>query len=380
MRLVLDAGDGTNQMLDMLLAKKRAGDRKSWLEEKGDLAEVVAWNQAVHDAMLAELREARRTGAEAEAILDGHPLGTPIAFDIEREPERLESLVAEHDLAVSLLPWVYHPMVAKACLAHGKHMVTTSYVKDEMKALDGAAKKAGVVLLNELGVDPGPRGATRDPDPGPAAAALPETFSLHLADWDRTISFRTSAEPLLNLEVFDALACGELALGVLRLDALGPASEPGRRAHVVQLLDDVLHRRLVVSDAERGVASCTDPRCSAAAGEGEQARDRAAGGHRAFGDRAGDRIVLAPHRRMAFETRAQRTIDLRLHRRERLCPAARGERAVARRRRRLRAARHGLRRLRQDQPPQCRFRYRKPTPRASCALWSPRSRRPSAAM
>ena len=37
-RLVLDSGDGTNQMLDMLLAKKRAGDRKSWLEEKGDLA------------------------------------------------------------------------------------------------------------------------------------------------------------------------------------------------------------------------------------------------------------------------------------------------------------------------------------------------------
>ena len=41
-RLVLDAGDGTNQMLDMLLAKKRAGDRKAWLEEKGDLAEIVA--------------------------------------------------------------------------------------------------------------------------------------------------------------------------------------------------------------------------------------------------------------------------------------------------------------------------------------------------
>tara|TARA_R110001592_G_scaffold363393_1_gene687168 strand:+ start:8422 stop:10311 length:1890 start_codon:yes stop_codon:yes gene_type:complete len=41
-RLALDAGDGTNQMLDMLLAKKRASDRKAWLEEKGDLAEVVA--------------------------------------------------------------------------------------------------------------------------------------------------------------------------------------------------------------------------------------------------------------------------------------------------------------------------------------------------
>jgi topoisomerase-4 subunit B len=40
-RLVLDAGDGTNNMLDMLLAKKRAPDRKAWLEEKGDLAQIA---------------------------------------------------------------------------------------------------------------------------------------------------------------------------------------------------------------------------------------------------------------------------------------------------------------------------------------------------
>ncbi len=40
-RLVQDAGDGTHNMLDMLLAKKRSGDRKTWLESKGDLAEVV---------------------------------------------------------------------------------------------------------------------------------------------------------------------------------------------------------------------------------------------------------------------------------------------------------------------------------------------------
>jgi topoisomerase-4 subunit B len=40
-QLRLDSGDGTNEMLDMLLAKKRAGDRKSWLETKGDLAEVL---------------------------------------------------------------------------------------------------------------------------------------------------------------------------------------------------------------------------------------------------------------------------------------------------------------------------------------------------
>lgn len=39
-QLKVDAGDDTHQVLDMLLAKKRASDRKSWLEEKGNLAEV----------------------------------------------------------------------------------------------------------------------------------------------------------------------------------------------------------------------------------------------------------------------------------------------------------------------------------------------------
>ena len=39
-QLTIAAGDGTHALMDMLLAKKRAADRKSWLEEKGDLAEV----------------------------------------------------------------------------------------------------------------------------------------------------------------------------------------------------------------------------------------------------------------------------------------------------------------------------------------------------
>jgi saccharopine dehydrogenase-like NADP-dependent oxidoreductase len=98
---------------------------------------------------------ASRTVGKAEAILAGHPRGTPMAFDIAKEPERLDEIVAAHDLAVSLLPWQYHPKVAASSVAHGKTMVTTSYVKDEMKALDGPAKDAGVMLLNELGVDPG---------------------------------------------------------------------------------------------------------------------------------------------------------------------------------------------------------------------------------
>jgi len=39
-RLLIEAGDDTNAMMDMMLAKKRAADRKRWLENKGDLAEV----------------------------------------------------------------------------------------------------------------------------------------------------------------------------------------------------------------------------------------------------------------------------------------------------------------------------------------------------
>jgi saccharopine dehydrogenase-like NADP-dependent oxidoreductase len=54
-----------------------------------------------------------------------------------------------------MLPYVYHPLVASLCVKHKKHMVTTSYVKDTMLALDGQAKEAGIILLNEIGVDPG---------------------------------------------------------------------------------------------------------------------------------------------------------------------------------------------------------------------------------
>ena len=98
---------------------------------------------------------ASRTVSKAEDIIDGHANGTPMAYDITKEPEKLASIIAEHDVAVSLLPWQYHPQVAQACIDQGKHMVTTSYVKDTMWALDEPAKKAGIILLNELGVDPG---------------------------------------------------------------------------------------------------------------------------------------------------------------------------------------------------------------------------------
>ena len=39
-QLTIKSGDNTNELMDMLLSKKRSSDRKSWLEKKGDLAEI----------------------------------------------------------------------------------------------------------------------------------------------------------------------------------------------------------------------------------------------------------------------------------------------------------------------------------------------------
>ncbi|NLE73518.1 MAG: saccharopine dehydrogenase [Actinobacteria bacterium] len=97
---------------------------------------------------------ATRTVEKAEKIVGDHPRGQTRALDLT-DDRALEAAIAEHDLSVSLLPFAYHPIVAQHCVGHGRHMVTTSYVKDEMAALDGAARRAGVILLNEIGVDPG---------------------------------------------------------------------------------------------------------------------------------------------------------------------------------------------------------------------------------
>jgi len=97
---------------------------------------------------------ATRTKSKAEAMISGHPNGTAVAWTVEDEPA-LDQMVASHDLSVSLLPYTHHLLVAKYCLKHKKNMVTTSYVKPEMQALDAQAKEAGIIILNELGLDPG---------------------------------------------------------------------------------------------------------------------------------------------------------------------------------------------------------------------------------
>ena len=97
---------------------------------------------------------ASRTVEKAQALIGDAGNGVARALNVNDEAA-LEALIADHDLSISLLPYVYHPTVARLCVKHAKQMVTTSYVKPAMQALDADAHAAGVILLNEIGVDPG---------------------------------------------------------------------------------------------------------------------------------------------------------------------------------------------------------------------------------
>ncbi|PKO23236.1 MAG: saccharopine dehydrogenase [Chloroflexi bacterium HGW-Chloroflexi-1] len=97
---------------------------------------------------------ASRTLSKAQEIVQGHPRGAALQLDSD-DAAAMERLISQADLAVSLLPYAYHPVVAQHCVKHRVHMVTTSYVKDATAALDRDARAAGVILLNEIGVDPG---------------------------------------------------------------------------------------------------------------------------------------------------------------------------------------------------------------------------------
>jgi saccharopine dehydrogenase (NADP+, L-glutamate forming) len=97
---------------------------------------------------------ASRTVSKAEQMIDGHPQGEAFSLDVN-DDAKVEDFVSKADVVVSLLPYTFHVKVAEMCIKHKKHLITTSYVSDAMKALDTKAKAAGILILNECGLDPG---------------------------------------------------------------------------------------------------------------------------------------------------------------------------------------------------------------------------------
>ena len=97
---------------------------------------------------------ATTTREKADLMIKDHPAGSSLRWSSD-DVETLEKLVFEHDIVVSFLPYRYHAGVARTCIKCRKPLVTTSYVQPEMQALDKAASDAGVLMLNEIGLDPG---------------------------------------------------------------------------------------------------------------------------------------------------------------------------------------------------------------------------------
>ena len=90
----------------------------------------------------------------AKKLIGNSPHARAITLDVFDQDSRSKA-IEDADIVVSMLPARFHIEVAKDCIRHSKHMVTASYVSNEMQALDEDVKAKGLVFMNEIGVDPG---------------------------------------------------------------------------------------------------------------------------------------------------------------------------------------------------------------------------------
>ncbi|KAK7204242.1 saccharopine dehydrogenase [Myxozyma melibiosi] len=101
-----------------------------------------------------EVTVACRTLDKAQALAGSSASTKAISLDVT-DPAALDAAVSEADLVISLIPYIYHATVAAAAIKFGKHALTTSYLSPAIKALEESAKKAGTIVFNEIGLDPG---------------------------------------------------------------------------------------------------------------------------------------------------------------------------------------------------------------------------------
>lgn len=126
--LVVGAGKSTSYLLDYFLEKAEAENLQLTI---GDL----------------------NPKAISKSIAD-HPACTVLPLDVFDDSARHDA-IQKSDIVVSMLPARFHIKVAEDCIIFGKHLVTASYVSDEIRSLDAQAKEKGLVFMNEIGLDPG---------------------------------------------------------------------------------------------------------------------------------------------------------------------------------------------------------------------------------
>lgn len=97
---------------------------------------------------------ATRTVSKAHAIIEERDHATAIQWDAT-DFEKLEELVPDADLVVNFIPPAFQVESTRICIKHKKHMIHTDFTIPEVAAMDEKAKKANVIILNEIGEDPG---------------------------------------------------------------------------------------------------------------------------------------------------------------------------------------------------------------------------------
>lgn len=124
--LLLGAGQSASTLIKYLL----------------NLSDTNGWQLAIGDV------------DEALAQEKGKGKARGFAFNVT-DQSQLTDEVSKVDLVISMLPARFHMLVANECLVQYKHLVTASYVNDEMRELHDEAEQKGLVFLNECGLDPG---------------------------------------------------------------------------------------------------------------------------------------------------------------------------------------------------------------------------------
>lgn len=97
--------------------------------------DVVVWNRTIEKAQKAV----------------GHLTDQIKEFSIDALKVELKA----GDVVVSMLPGDWHVPLAELCIEANTNFVSSSYISPEMHTLDNSAKKAGIALVNEVGLDPG---------------------------------------------------------------------------------------------------------------------------------------------------------------------------------------------------------------------------------
>jgi saccharopine dehydrogenase (NADP+, L-glutamate forming) len=92
--------------------------------------------------------------AVANTKWNNAPNGHAVGIDIENKDNRAV-LIEKATVVVSMLPPSLHFLVAKDCLHYGKALFTASYVDDNMKSMAAAIEQKQILVLCEMGLDPG---------------------------------------------------------------------------------------------------------------------------------------------------------------------------------------------------------------------------------